>query len=200
MPRLQSQGLKWPSGITVQLIACRPQSVGSVGLKSGEAPGAGAVFLHRVRSSAHEAGRRCLELALWTPPAVVLPTSILTAPCLVASIFSTLRSRSLRRPQAQPRLPNRCRRRRPGHAAVSAAYVWLGVVNAAWLVRGWHCHGCMFVPSRPPGRPCCGEERCLWRASRQSAEAGVGVHRGTLTSAASAGRVFFCRKAVPASS
>ncbi len=33
---LQSQGLKWPSGVTMQLIACRPQSTGSVGLKSGE--------------------------------------------------------------------------------------------------------------------------------------------------------------------
>lgn len=33
---MQAKGLKWPSGITVQLIACRPQSRGSVGLKSGE--------------------------------------------------------------------------------------------------------------------------------------------------------------------
>lgn len=33
--RFQSQGLKWPSGITVQLIACRPHSRGSVGLNSG---------------------------------------------------------------------------------------------------------------------------------------------------------------------
>lgn len=28
--------MKWPSGITLQLIACRPHSTGSVGLKSGE--------------------------------------------------------------------------------------------------------------------------------------------------------------------
>nr|WGL47427.1 fatty acid photodecarboxylase [Chlorella sorokiniana] len=34
--KFQTQGLKWPSGITVQLIACRPQSVGSVGLKSAD--------------------------------------------------------------------------------------------------------------------------------------------------------------------
>ncbi|KAL4424367.1 hypothetical protein ABPG75_001668 [Micractinium tetrahymenae] len=34
--RFQAKGLKWPSGITVQLIACRPQSRGSVGLKSAD--------------------------------------------------------------------------------------------------------------------------------------------------------------------
>jgi hypothetical protein len=34
--RFQTQGLKWPSGITVQLIACRPRSRGSVGIGSGE--------------------------------------------------------------------------------------------------------------------------------------------------------------------
>ncbi|KAI7844723.1 hypothetical protein COHA_001810 [Chlorella ohadii] len=34
--KFQSQGLKWPSGITVQLIACRPHSTGSVGLKSAD--------------------------------------------------------------------------------------------------------------------------------------------------------------------
>nr|7AV4_AAA Chain AAA, Fatty acid photodecarboxylase, chloroplastic [Chlorella variabilis] len=34
--KFQSQGLKWPSGITMQLIACRPQSTGSVGLKSAD--------------------------------------------------------------------------------------------------------------------------------------------------------------------
>ena len=33
---VQEQGLKWPSGLTLQLIACRPQSKGSVGLNSGE--------------------------------------------------------------------------------------------------------------------------------------------------------------------
>ena len=32
---LQAQGLKWPSGLTLQLIACRPHSMGSVGLNSG---------------------------------------------------------------------------------------------------------------------------------------------------------------------
>ncbi|PSC67760.1 glucose-methanol-choline oxidoreductase [Micractinium conductrix] len=34
--KFQSQGLKWPSGITVQLIACRPHSKGSVGLKNAD--------------------------------------------------------------------------------------------------------------------------------------------------------------------
>jgi choline dehydrogenase-like flavoprotein len=34
--KFQSQGLKWPSGVTFQLIACRPHSTGSVGLKNGE--------------------------------------------------------------------------------------------------------------------------------------------------------------------
>ncbi|GAB4823239.1 hypothetical protein N2152v2_010285 [Parachlorella kessleri] len=32
--RFQSQGLRWPSGVTFQLIACRPRSKGSVGLKT----------------------------------------------------------------------------------------------------------------------------------------------------------------------
>jgi choline dehydrogenase-like flavoprotein len=34
--RFQTQGLKWPSGITVQLIACRPRSRGSVGIGSAD--------------------------------------------------------------------------------------------------------------------------------------------------------------------
>jgi fatty acid photodecarboxylase len=34
--KFQEQGKKWPSGVTFQLIACRPQSRGSVGLRSAE--------------------------------------------------------------------------------------------------------------------------------------------------------------------
>lgn len=34
--KFQSQGLKWPSGVTFQLIACRPHSTGSVGLKNDD--------------------------------------------------------------------------------------------------------------------------------------------------------------------
>lgn len=34
--KFQEQGLKWPSGLTLQLIACRPQSKGSVGLNSAD--------------------------------------------------------------------------------------------------------------------------------------------------------------------
>lgn len=34
--KFQKQGLKWPSGVTFQLIACRPKSRGSVGLRSSD--------------------------------------------------------------------------------------------------------------------------------------------------------------------
>ena len=34
--KFQEQGKKWPSGTTFQLIACRPKSLGSVGLKSND--------------------------------------------------------------------------------------------------------------------------------------------------------------------
>jgi choline dehydrogenase-like flavoprotein len=34
--KFQEQGLKWPSGVTFQLIACRPEGRGSVGLRSSD--------------------------------------------------------------------------------------------------------------------------------------------------------------------
>ena len=34
--KFKEQGKKWPSGVTFQLIACRPKSRGSVGLKSAD--------------------------------------------------------------------------------------------------------------------------------------------------------------------
>lgn len=41
--KFQEQGKKWPSGVTFQLVACRPKSLGSVGLKSNDSFEAPAV-------------------------------------------------------------------------------------------------------------------------------------------------------------
>jgi choline dehydrogenase-like flavoprotein len=47
--KFQEEGKKWPSGITFQLIACRPKGLGSVGLKSNnpfEAPAVDTGYLN----------------------------------------------------------------------------------------------------------------------------------------------------------
>lgn len=81
---LQSQGLKWPSGITMQLIACRPQSTGSVGLKSGER----AVLVGRIQQE-NVVWTRCVQ-----SNGRVLAAQIATCPLMHLSLQPT----PLRRP------------------------------------------------------------------------------------------------------